>query len=440
MRVAFTTLGCRVNLFETEAMRRRVRQWGQAQVVSWEDEAEVYVINSCTVTGRAEQKCRQLTRQVKRRHPSARVVVVGCYGQVKGEALLRMSQVDMVLGNEEKRRIDEYLPRVLAGERLLEAESFAADLGISRDEWVDGLEGRSRGLIKIQEGCNLRCAFCSVWKARGPSRSRPPEDVVRQGRILARAGYEEIVLGGVHLGHYGRDLRPRSSLREVVKSLLEGVDERVRFRLSSLDPSELDSSLARMLLEEPRLCRYLHLPLQSGSDRILERMRRPYRAGEYRELIEGIAAADGDFGFGVDVIVGFPGESEDDFERTRSLLESLPVSFYHVFPYSRREGTEAARMDHPVDGRVAARRAGILREMGRHKRRAFLQRHLGRRFDGVVEGTGKRPSGEDLREVMLDNYVRVWARADRSWEGRRVTVEVTGWLDEDALRGRLVAT
>ena len=184
MRVAFTTLGCRLNLYETEAMRRRARECAHASVVAWEDEAEIYVINSCTVTSRAEQKCRQMARSVKRKNPGCKVMVVGCYSQVKGPSLVELPEIDVALGTEEKKEIERYLPLAEAGHRLAEAASFPKALKSRPDEWITGMEGRSRGMIKVQEGCNLRCTFCAVWSARGPSRSRPPREILRQASLL----------------------------------------------------------------------------------------------------------------------------------------------------------------------------------------------------------------------------------------------------------------
>jgi threonylcarbamoyladenosine tRNA methylthiotransferase MtaB len=437
MRVAFTTLGCRLNQFETEGMRHRVAAHTSLDVVEWDAPAEVYVINSCAVTARAEQKCRQLARAAKRALPFSKVMVVGCYGQLQGPALSRMPEVDAVLGNEEKRRIETYLERVAGGEIVTEVSRYRRGLAMAA-EWIDTFEGHSRATIKVQEGCDLRCAFCSIWKARGPSRSRPPRDVVEQAQHLARRGYEEIVLAGVHLGHYGRDLATPTHLLELLEMLLEVVDARVRLRLSSIDPGEVDASLVRRLAEDDRLCRYLHLPLQSGSNRVLQRMRRAYRRETFVDLVRTIQDADPLFGIGADVIVGFPGEDEAAFEETLELLEALPVSFYHVFRYSDRPGTPAAAMDGRVGGPESARRAARLRRLGEAKRQSFLRRHVGRVLDGIVEG----PVGRDGREteVMLDTYATVRVPIDRRWDGRRVAVRVDRWTEDGALAGSLVQT
>jgi threonylcarbamoyladenosine tRNA methylthiotransferase MtaB len=433
MRVAFTTLGCRLNQFETEGMRQRVGRTS-FQVVGFDQPAEVYVINSCAVTARAEQKCRQIARAVRRRQPTARVVVAGCYAQLSGDRLMASGEIDAVLGNEEKRALDLYVERIADGEGVHEVGRYQRGQ-VMASEWIDDFGGLSRAVLKVQEGCDLRCSFCAIWKARGPSRSRQPRDVVEQAIHLANAGYEEIVLAGVHLGHYGRDLRNDTGLGELLDMLLELVDQRVRFRLSSIDPGEVELSLVEKLVTEPRLCRYLHLPLQSGSEGILQRMRRNYRAAEYESLLCRIKAIDPHFGIGADIITGFPGETDAEFEETLGLLDRLPVSFYHVFRYSDREGTPAERMLHKVPGAVSAHRSGRLRELGREKRRAFIARHIGRTVEGVVESA---LDSAGRNEIMLDDYATVLAEASSSLHRRRVQVAVKWMDDRDRLHGTVL--
>ena len=429
-RIAFSTLGCRLNQFETQAMVHRVA--GSAEVVAWDQDAELYVINSCTVTTRAEQKCRQMARAAKRRRPGSRVVVVGCYSQLHAEQLKSLGEVDAVLGNEEKRRLEEYLPDILISEeKVVAVERMRRDIPMG-EEWIDQYGGLARPTIKVQEGCNMRCSFCAIWKARGFSRSRPPRLVVEQAVHLANEGFEEIVLGGVHLGHYGRDLETKTDLVELLEMLLENVPARTRIRLSSIDPSELNARLVQLLLREPRLCRYLHLPLQSGSSEILRSMRRAYGAEYYRELVCQIVDADPGFGIGADIIVGFPGESEAHFEDTYRLLEQLPVSFYHVFRYSDRPATEAERMENKVPAKDAQRRSELLRALGRQKRSSFLEQLAGQELRGIVEGA----LDENGRsEIMLDNYATAWAETPADMEGRSLLFQL-GSVDQ---QGRLGA-
>ena len=436
MRVAFTTLGCRLNQFETEGMRHRLdTDLPEVETVEWDAAADVYVINSCAVTARAEQKCRQLARAVKRRRPEARVVVAGCYAQLASDALGRRDEIDAVLGNEEKRRLPDFLPAIARGEPTVEVGRYRRGDTIA-DEWIVGFGDQSRATIKVQEGCDLRCSFCAIWRARGPSRSRPPRDVVEQAQRLAARGFEEIVLAGVHIGHYGRDLENPTDLSALLEMLLEVVPEPVRFRVSSIDPGEVDARLVGLLVDEPRLCRYLHLPLQSGSDAVLGRMRRAYDVRTYERLVESIAARDPLFGIGADVIVGFPGESDAEFEETRALLERLPVSFYHVFRYSDRENTAAERMSGKVDGGVVARRSEILRSQGERARADFLRAHVGGEYVGIVESTDAR-SGTS--ELMLDDYATVRVPALSGWERRQLRVEVAAFDPASGLSGRVVS-
>jgi threonylcarbamoyladenosine tRNA methylthiotransferase MtaB len=431
MRVAFTTLGCRLNQFETEGMRQRVRG-ASYETVGFDDSADVYVINSCSVTARAEQKCRQIARSVRRRAPESRVVVAGCYAQLSGDRLMASGEIDAVLGNEEKRALDAYVERIAGGEAVSEVGRYRRGMAMA-SEWIADFGEGSRATVKVQEGCDLRCSFCAIWKARGPSRSRDPREVVEQARRLADAGYEEIVLAGVHLGHYGRDLETPTTLTGLLEMLLELVDERVRFRLSSIDPGEVDLDLVQRLATEPRLCRYLHLPLQSGSEAVLGRMRRAYTAAAYRELVLEIGRIDPRFGIGADIIVGFPGETEAEFAETLGLLAGLPVSFFHVFRYSDREGTPAARMPGKVPGNVSADRSERLRALGRVKKREFISRHVGHVVEGVVE-SGQ--DGQGLSEVMLDDYATILVPDVAGLHRRRIRVRVDR-LDE---RNRLFGT
>jgi threonylcarbamoyladenosine tRNA methylthiotransferase MtaB len=338
------------------------------------------------------------------------------------------------LGNEEKREFDRWVDRIASGEAVHEVGQYRRGLPMA-SEWIEDFGDLSRATLKVQEGCNLRCSFCTIWKARGPSRSREPRDVVDQAIRLAHAGYEEIVLAGVHLGHYGRDLGTSTSLLELLEMLLELVDERVRFRLSSIDPGEVDLELVRALADHPRLCRYLHLPLQAGSDSVLSRMRRNYTVNEYAELVENIASIDPHFGLGVDVITGFPGETEEEFAETLELLERLPVSFYHVFRYSDREGTPAARMAKKVPGDVSARRSETLRSLGRRKKRAFVERHVGAVIEGVVESARDQ---EGRSQIMADDYATIFAEAAPSLHRRRVRVDVQRVDEKARLFGTVV--
>lgn len=431
MRVAFHTLGCRLNQFETEGMRSRVRDGAVAvELVDESALADLHVINSCGVTSRAEQKCRQLARSLRRRQPTARIAVVGCYSQLAQQELARRPEVDVVLGNEEKRRLDEYLERSLR-EDFCEVAPYRRGMEMA-EEWIDSFGDLSRATLKVQDGCDMRCTFCTIWRARGPARSRDPRQVVEQAQRLAEAGYEEIVLAGVHLGHYGVDFERPVPLSELVEMLLEAVDPRVRLRLSSIDPGEVDDGLLALMLGEERVCRYLHLPVQSGSDAVLQAMRRPYRVADFEALVDRIAAADPTFGVGVDVIVGFPGETDADFEATVALLERSAAAFYHVFRYSDRPDSAAQRLGGKVGGPVAAERSARLRELGEGKRAELQRRHEGGCYEGIA--VSEDPA-TGHHEFLLDDYCSVWAPASTEPGRERRLLRVGAPVD-----GRLTGT
>lgn len=430
MRIALATLGCRLNQFETEAIRHRLACAGHEAQVAWDCPADVYVLNSCTVTAEAEAKGRGLVRAAKRRCPQARVLVVGCSPQRDGAAWLALPEVHAVLGNEEKKHLDVLLAAVLEGDRAVHVAPYPRKLALAA-EWVESAGDASRPVLKVQEGCDQRCAFCSVRLARGPSRSRPPRAVVEQALALAQRGSRELVLAGVQLGAWGRDLRPRLCLADLVEALLESLPETVRLRLSSLDPGELDDRLLELLVERPRVTPYLHVALQSGSDRVLRAMRRGYRAAEAAERVGRAAAGRPGLGVGADLLVGFPGEDEAAFQETLSLLEGLPVSFYHVFRYSPRPGTAGVGQPGQVAPAVAAGRARRLLELGRGRREAFYRAQVGRTADGIVE-QGADPEGR--RPVLLDDYATVWTAAPEHLRRQRVRVRA---LEVDR-RGRLL--
>jgi threonylcarbamoyladenosine tRNA methylthiotransferase MtaB len=421
VRVAFHTLGCRLNQFETEGMRTRLEaRVTEVEIVGFDGVADLYVINSCAVTARAEQKCRQLARSIRRRSPAARVAVVGCYSQLAAESLSALDEVDVVLGNEEKRRLDEYLDR-MQNEKFSSVAPYRRQMEMA-DEWIDSFGDHSRATLKVQDGCDMRCSFCTIWKARGPSRSREPRAVLHQARHLAAQGYREIVLAGVHLGHYGADLAPATTLVELLELLVELVDPAVRFRLSSLDPGEVGEDLLDLMEREPRLCNYLHLALQSGSDRILKDMRRGYRRSDFERLVEAMRHRGLRAGIGVDIIVGFPGETDEDFRATAELVESSGASFYHVFRYSERPGSGALRLADKVPGSVSAARSARLREQGMRARREFLGAHVGREVDAIAVA---EPTETARYEWMLADYATAWAASsqDPGRAIRRIRIE-----------------
>jgi threonylcarbamoyladenosine tRNA methylthiotransferase MtaB len=419
MRVAIKTLGCRQNQYESDALHESLRREGHL-LVGPDDEADLCIVNTCTVTREADADSRQMIRRAIRRNPSARVVVTGCYAQVAAGEIASISGVDLVAGNAEKANLTELIrglskrpaPLIAVGD-ILRARTFEA-----LPPPVEA--SRSRAFLKVQDGCSYRCAFCIIPETRGPNRSQPKVAAIRDLQALLDAGYPEVVLTGIHLGTYGRDLAARSSIGELVAGMLE-VAAPARIRLSSLDPHEVGEGLIGLFAKYRNLCRHLHLPVQSGDERILQLMRRAHKAGDFRRLVERLVEAVPGIAIGTDVIVGFPGEGEREFENTYSLLESLPIAYLHVFSYSQRDGTAAASMPDRVPRATKAARSFALRSLSERKWETFRRGLIGRSFGAVVLDRLDARTGQ--LEAMTDNYVTVCIDAERPLVGR--TVELT---------------
>jgi threonylcarbamoyladenosine tRNA methylthiotransferase MtaB len=383
---------------------------------------DVVVVNTCTVTARAELSDRRAIRRAVRLNPGARLVVTGCWAQTDPQRVAALGGVDLVVGNADRPR----LPALLAG--LLTSPPAAPCIEVARVGPVPLTApapaggGRARAFLKVQDGCQHRCAFCIVPTARGASRSLPPEVVEEQARRLLEAGHPELVLTGVDLGHYGADLTPRGSLAALLARLVALPGLRW-LRLSSMLPAYLTEPVLEIVTGSPVIAPHLHLPLQSGSDRVLRAMRRPYTRAGYRRVVERLAAAIPRLGLGADVIVGFPGETEADFAATLEWVETLPFTYLHVFPYSARQGTEAARRPERVPAAVAAERARRLREVAAARNRRFRQTLVGRTEDVLVLETRDRASGDLVG--LTGNYVEVIFPGPDDLRRRMARVRVT---------------
>jgi len=433
MRIAFATVGCRLNQFETDALRGKAQAEGY-QIVPFAAAADVYVINTCTITAEADADSRRLARQAVRRNPSALVAVTGCYAQAAPDAVAAIPGVDLVLGNGGKPLLLAHLrdARKHGGARVLVGGSGGRR---EVDDYGPGIDpDRTRAFLKVQDGCNYGCSFCIVPEVRGGNRSQQPDRILAEIRRLHAAGFPEVVLTGIHLGTYGRDLAPPTSLSELCLRIAS-LDGAPRMRLSSLDPHEVKPDLIRLLAESPRFCRHLHLPLQSGDEGILRRMRRGHTAAQFRELVERLAAVVPGIAVSGDVIVGFPGEDDEAFRRTHDLLEALPIAGLHVFSFSRRPGTDAAEHPNQVPKAVKAERSRALRGLAARKAQAFQRRFLGETLEVAVLD---REGPDGLLEGLSDNYLRVWFAGDPALRGglARVRVEhVTGRGLLASLRG-----
>jgi len=389
-----------MNAHETAYMEERFKEAGY-QIVPFNEEADVYVVNTCTVTSTADAKSRKAIRKAKQRNPRALVVATGCYGEVYPEEVERVEEADFITGNAEKFTMVELVEKRLRGE---------VPRVFVKGVWRDGrfypltlrhYEGKSRAFLKVQQGCELFCTYCVIPKARGKMLSLEPQEALRQVKELVEAGYKEIVLTGTHLGAYGKEFEGWS-LARLVEEIVK-LPELYRVRISSVEPLEFTPELIEVITSSEKVAPHFHVPLQSGSKTVLERMGRRYSPEDYRRVVEEILKRRPEACIGTDVMVGFPGETEEEFEETLKLVESIPFGYLHVFPYSRRRGTVAARLKDPVPPEVKKKRAEVLREVGKRKSLDYRRRFLGKELPAVVlsETEGGRST------ALTDNYIRV---------------------------------
>jgi len=394
MRIRIETLGCRLNLGEMDSLSRELVRMGHVVVPAGE-EAELCVLNTCTVTGIASKKSRQALRKLKRELPGARLVVTGCFAELSPESCAELG-ADLVVPNDTKDR----LAQILAGKGLLDSPAGRpTECAAPR---------HTRVFLKVQDGCDNHCTYCVVTLARGPGRSRPLQEILSEIHELEKNGFREIVLTGVHLASWGMDFKAGRRLGDLVEAILERT-EIERIRLSSLEPWDLEAEFFD-LFENPRLMPHLHLPLQSGSERILRRMARHMTPDAYHQLLEAARARIGDVAISTDVIVGFPGETETEFEESLDFIQSMEFSRIHVFRFSPREGTAAARMSGRIDGKTMSRRAGILARHARATRENFESAFIGRK-QPVLWESGKAGDQHRIWSGLTPHYIRVTTSA-----------------------------
>jgi threonylcarbamoyladenosine tRNA methylthiotransferase MtaB len=424
MTISLHTLGCKLNYAETSSIADQFRRAGY-EVVDFGAPSDVTVVNSCTVTENADRECRQIVRRALRANPDSFVIVTGCYAQLQPEEIASIDGVDLVLGSSEKFRILELesafekraTPCVIVGD-------IAGETGFGPAFSSEG-DTRTRAFLKVQDGCDYTCSFCTIPLARGASRSQPVEDACRQASELVAAGYREIVITGVNVGDFGK--KGGGSFHDLLVALHD-VPGLERLKISSIEPNLLDDSIIDLAAGSDRLLPHFHIPLQSGSDEILGRMRRRYRSGFYRERVERIVSALPDAAIGVDVIVGFPGESEGHFQETYDFLNDLPIAYLHVFTYSERENTPAAGMGAVVPVEERRRRTKMLRILSEKKRSAFATAQRDRVRPVLLEST----HGEMVLGYS-DNYIRVALPAHPALEKRIVDVRIGEFQGEYAL-------
>lgn len=433
-KIAFYTLGCKVNQADTASMENLFLRSGH-QLVSFDGEADVYIINTCVVTNTGQRKSRQTIHRAIRKNPNALIVVTGCYPQTAAEEVKAIAGVDMIIGNQDRAQIVQ-----LVEERLAHRQTDTLDAvhkltaSTAFEEMAAGdITDKTRAFLKIQEGCNQFCTYCIIPYARGPLRSRSLESICTETQRLISAGFKEIVLIGIHLGCYGKENPDGPTLYDAVKTVLDvpGVQ---RLRLGSLESVEVEPRLLTLMQEDARFCRHLHLPLQSGCDKTLQAMHRPYTTAKFKTLLADIKTKVPDIAITTDVIVGFPGETEADFETTCKFAESCGFSKMHIFPFSARKGTPAEKFAGAVTEAVKKERADILGEIDETMHKTFLQAMVGQNAEVLFE----QPAGEDYFEGLTGNYQRVFVKSGgRNLGGEILPVKITAF-DGEKLLGEII--
>lgn len=400
-KVAFYTLGCKVNQNETEALGALFKEHNY-QVVDFEEVADVYIINTCTVTHLGDRKSRQIIRRAININPQGLIVVTGCYAQTSPGEVAKISGVDLIIGTRDRARMVDLIQQHKKGPTpvkyvndILKAKDF-------EELPVDRLINRTRAYLKVQEGCEQFCTYCIIPYARGPSRSRSIESTLLEARKLVEAGFKELILTGIHLGYYGRDLSEKIDLVYLCRELLSktGIE---RLRLSSIESTEISDDLINLMAEDSRFCHHLHIPLQNGDDQILKAMHRPYTTDDYRKIVEKIRSRIPDIGISADLMVGFPGETEENFANTFNFVKEIGFMGLHVFKYSPRKGTPASKMKEQVSSQDKEKRSKKIIKLAEESYQDFAQKYINKTLDVLAETT--LPQGE--WEGHTDNFIRV---------------------------------
>ena len=458
-KVAFHTLGCKLNYAETSTMARNFEAHGYERV-NFDQQADVYVINSCSVTARADKKSEEALKKARNQNPQARVVMVGCYAQLQPEKIARIRGIDLILGSNEKFRILDYLEKKEEKKKLQEKklqlqeeekkklqlqeqeqeeekklqepEIHTCSPEDSRDYFPSFSYGdRTRSFLKVQDGCDYHCSYCTIPLARGKSRNQPISEIVEEARVLADSGIKEIILTGVNIGDFGKS--SGESFPELIRALdqVPGIE---RYRISSIEPNLLSEEIIDLVARSGKFLPHFHIPLQSGNDEILGRMRRRYRRSLFREKVEAVRQRLPEAFIGVDLIVGFPGEDEQRFNQTLEFLRGLDVSYYHTFSFSARPNTPAYKMKSRVPDKVIKQRSHLVQQLAEEKKHTFYQRHLGQTREVLFEGSVK----DERIAGFTDNYIRVEVPFQKSLPGAIHSVYLQEITGRGTVKGLLV--
>jgi len=429
--IAFITLGCKVNQYDTQVMREIARQSGY-EVASESESADIYVVNTCTVTHTSDRKARHTIRKIIREHPDAKILVTGCYADNDRKKIEEIEGVTLVFGNREKERLTEYLQKLSA---FGGNASPLPSLRIPNSEFrippfhssITTFDGQTRALVKIQDGCSTFCTYCIVPYVRGPMTSRSIDDIVREVESLAKNGYKEVVITGVHLGAYGKDINNSVTIADVLERIhpIIGIE---RIRLSSIEPMDVPDDLIERVVQLPKFAPHFHLPLQSGNNEILKRMGRRYTVEEYARLVGKLRATFPDVGITTDIMVGFPGETDAQFNDTYDFINKMAFSRLHVFRYSPRKGTPAARYPGRIPPEISIARSEAVRELGRRLAEEFHTKMLGKVMKVLVENS--REGKNSLLSGFTGNYIRVLMDVPDTMINRMIQVRLIELEDE----------
>ena len=430
-RVAFYTLGCKVNQYETEAMLELFEKEGYEKAET-EDYADVYVINTCTVTHMSDRKSRQYIRRMKKKNPDAIIAVVGCYSQVSPEEILSIDEVNLVMGTNDRKKIVEEVKKIDASRKVSTVDDIMKVKAFEEIE-INKTNGKTRAFMKIQDGCDRYCSYCIIPYARGRVRSRDLESIVKEVENLAANGYKEVVLTGIHVASYGKDIKETDiKLLDVIKQInnIEGIE---RIRLSSVEPILFTDEFVEAVSAMDKVCPHYHLSLQSGCDETLKRMKRRYTTEEYKTIVDRLRAAIPNVSITTDVIVGFPGETNEEFDKTYEFLKDIELTHMHIFKYSPRKGTPAATMENQVDPSTKHERSEKLLQLNEENFKKFGQKMLDKEFNVLFE----QKVGDNKYEGLTENYVKVIVESDNDISEQILKVKIKD-VKNEFLEGILV--
>lgn len=430
-KVAFYTLGCKVNQYDTEAMIEIFEKKGY-EVVENDEVADVYVINTCTVTNLGDRKSRQFIRRSKKKNPDSIIVVVGCYAQTASEEVMNIEGVNLVLGTNERSRIAELVESINRDEKINYVDNIMK-VKEFEELSIEKVMGKTRAFLKIQEGCNQYCSYCIIPYARGPIRSRKLGNIISEVKRLSDNGFKEIVLTGIHIASYGKDLGD-TSLIDVIKEVhsVEGIE---RIRLSSVEPNLLSDEFINEIKALPKFCEHLHLSLQSGSDETLKRMNRKYDTAGYRRIVKNLRREIPDIAITTDIIVGFPGETEEEFNDTFEFVKEMAFSQIHVFKYSPRKGTPAAKFEEQVSGDIKNIRSEKIIKLGNELMDSYRRKFVDKELNVLFEN--HYGNDRNMIEGLTENYIRVATLGEEKYIGKIMKTKIAK-LDTDIMMGEII--